>query len=109
MIHPVHPEFMILEPYKNEEEIKVGDIVTLRESSRFASKYSGNNPTWGIGIVSKMYHLASVHWHTISEGRLIGKREWNNSYGIGDIIKVQLISSMKSQQINYKQKQIQIL
>ena len=33
MIHPVHPEFMILEPYKSEEEIKVGDVVTLRESS----------------------------------------------------------------------------
>ena len=109
MIHPVHPEFMILEPYKSEEEIKVGDIVTLRESSVFAGKYEGNNPTWGIGIVSKMYHKASVHWHTISEGRLIGKRGWNNSYGIGDIIKVQLISSMKSQQINYKQKKIQIL
>ena len=27
MIHPVHPEFMILEPYKSEEEIKVGDII----------------------------------------------------------------------------------
>lgn len=109
MIHPVHPEFMILEPYKNEEEIKVGDLVTLRESSGFASKYSSNNPTWGIGIVSKMYHLASVHWYTISEGRLVGKREWNNSYGIRDIIKVQLISSIQAPQINYKQKQIQIL
>ena len=109
MIHPVHPEFMILEPYKSEEEIKVGDVVTLRESSRFAYKYSSSNPTWGIGIVSKMYHEASVHWHTISDGRLIGKREWNNSYGISDIIKVQLISSIEAPQINYKQKQIQIL
>ena len=109
MIHPVHPEFMILEPYKSEEEIKVGDVVTLRESSRFAHKYSSSNPTWGIGIVSKMYHKASVHWHTISEGSLVGKREWNNSYGIRDIVKVQLISSIEAPQINYKQKQIQIL
>ena len=109
MIHPVHPEFMILEPYKSEEEIKVGDVVTLRESSRFAYKYSSSNPTWGIGIVSERYHLASVHWHTISDGRLIGKRGWNNSYGIRDIIKVQLISSIQAPQINYKQKQIQIL
>ena len=109
MIHPVHPEFMILEPYKSEEEIKVGDVVTLRESSRFAGKYSSSNPTWGIGIVSEGYHLASVHWHTISDGRLIGKRNWNNSYGIRDIIKVQLISSIEAPQINYKQKQIQIL
>lgn len=109
MIHPVHPEFMILEPYKNEEEIKAGDIVTLRESSGFASKYEGNNPTWGIGIVFKMSHLASVHWYTISEGRLISKREWNDSYGIRDIIKVQLVSSIQAPQINYKQKQIQIL
>ena len=109
MIHPVHPEFMILEPYKSEEEIKVGDVVTLRESSRFAGKYSSSNPTWGIGIVSEGYHLASVHWHTISDGRLIGKRNWNNSYGIRDIIKVQLISSIQAPQINYKQKQIQIL
>ena len=109
MIHPVHPEFMILEPYKSEEEIKVGDLVTLRESSGLASKYSSNNPTWGIGIVSKMYHLAYVHWYTISEGRLVGKREWNYSYGIKDIIKVQLISSIQALQINYKQKQIQIL
>ena len=109
MIHPVHPEFMILKPYKSEEEIKVGDLVTLRESSGFASKYSSNNPTWGIGIVSEGYQLASVHWHTISDGRLIGKREWNNSYGISDIIKVQLISSIEAPQINYKQKQIQIL
>ena len=109
MIHPVHPEFMILEPYKSEEEIKVGDVVTLRESSRFAYKYSSSNPTWGIGIVSNRYHLASVHWYTISEGRLVGKREWNNSYGIRDIVKVQLISSIEALQINYKQKQIQIL
>ena len=106
MIHPVHPEFMILEPYKSEEEIKVGDVVTLRESSIFAGKYSSNNPTWGVGIVSD---LASVHWYTISDGRLIGKRNWNNSYGISDIIKVQLISSIQAPQINYKQKQIQIL
>ena len=109
MIHPVHPEFMILEPYKSEEEIKVGDVVTLRESSRFAYKYSSSNPTWGIGIVSNRYHLASVQWYTISEGRLVGKREWNNSYGIRDIVKVQLISSIEALQINYKQKQIQIL
>ena len=109
MIHPVHPEFMILEPYKSEEEIKVGDLVTLRESSGFASKYSSNNPTWGIGIVYEMYHSASVHWYTISEGRLVGRREWNNSYGIRDIIKVQLISSIQALQISYKQKQIQIL
>ena len=109
MIHPVHPEFMILEPYKSEEEIKVGDVVTLRESSRFAGKYSSSNPTWGVGIVSEGYHLASVHWHTISDGRLIGKRNWNNYYGISDIIKVQLISSIEAPQINYKQKQIQIL
>ena len=109
MIHPVHPEFMILEPYKSEEEIKVGDLVTLRESSGFAGKYSSNNPTWGIGIVSNMYHKATVHWYTISEGRLVGKREWNNSYGIRDIIKVQLISSIEALPINYKQKQIQIL
>lgn len=100
---------MILEPYKSEEEIKVGDLVTLRESSGFASKYSSNNPTWGIGIVYKMYHLAIVHWYTISEGRLVDKRKWNNSYGIRDIIKVQLISSIQATQINYKQKQIQIL
>ena len=109
MIHPVHPEFMILEPYKSEEEIKVGDVVTLRESSRFADKYSSSNPTWGVGIVSEGYLSASVHWHTISDGRLIGKRKWNNSYGISDIIKVQLISSIEALQINYKQKQIQIL
>ena len=109
MIHPVHPEFMILEPYKSEEEIKVGDLVTLRESSMFASEYEGNNPACGVGIVSERYHLASVHWHTISDGRLIGKRNWNNSYGISDIIKVQLISSIEAPQINYKQKQIQIL
>lgn len=109
MIHPVHPEFMILEPYKSEEEIKVGDVVTLRESSAFAGKYESNNPTWGVGIVSEVYHLASVHWHTISDGRLIGKRQWNNSYGVRDIIKVQLISSIEALQINYKQKQIQIL
>ena len=108
MIHPVHPEFMILEPYKNEEEIKVGDLVTLRESSMFASEYEGNNPTWGIGIVYQCTE-ASVHWYTISEGRLVGKRQWNNSYGIRDIIKVQLISSIQATQINYKQKQIQIL
>ena len=103
---------MILEPYKSEEEIKVGDVVTLRESSRFAGKYSSSNPTWGVGIVSDVsegYRLASVHWHTISDGRLIGKRGWNNSYGISDIIKVQLISSIEAPQINYKQKQIQIL
>ena len=109
MIHPVHPEFMILEPYKSEEEIKVGDLVTLRESSGFAGKYEGNNPTWGIGIVYEILPKASVHWYTISEGRLVGKREWNNSYGIRDIIKVQLISSIQAPQINYKQKQIQIL
>ena len=108
MIHPVHPEFMILEPYKNEEEIKVGDIVTLRESSVFASEYEGNNPTWGIGIVSNMYRKATVHWYTISEGRLVGKRQYN-AYDVRDIIKVQLISSIQATQINYKQKQIQIL
>ena len=105
MMHPQLKEYVIID----EADIKVGDVVTLRESSIFAGKYSSNNPTWGVGIVSESYHLASVHWHTISDGRLIGKRNWNNSYGIRDIIKVQLISSIEAPRINYKQKQIQIL
>ena len=92
MMHPQLKEYRIID----EADLKIGDIVTLMPESPYSvSRDRENweyfpNPVYGIG-------------------KVIDRRQWNNSYGIRDIIKVQLISSIQAPQINYKQKQIQIL
>lgn len=107
MRHPFFKDYEIL-----DGPVNIGDLVTLIPESKFFTHPEAKhfeyerNPGWGLGVVkSYSEHSAfNVTWTMGSDGEELHFN--NNCYQGGSCIKKVVKCAP---QINYKQKQIQIL